>query len=61
MATRAERTSVQIGPAEHGQLLQAQLVMSADAGRRLTLAEVAAELLRSWFAAREAGQRHARV
>lgn len=43
-----ERTSVQVSRAEHAGLLRAQLDLSRQAGRRLTLAEVIAELLRSW-------------
>jgi hypothetical protein len=48
----ADSTTVQVRRAEHDGLVRAQLDLSQQAGRRLTLAEVIAELLKTW-----AGQR----
>jgi hypothetical protein len=46
------RTTVQVGPDEHAGLARVQAQLTLDTGRRPTLAQVIAELLRAW-----AGQR----
>ena len=48
-----DRTSVQIRRPLHAKLLRAQLDMSRDKGRRLSLAEVIAALLDEWAGKRE--------
>lgn len=53
----ADSTTVQVRRAEHDGLIRVRAQMELDTGRRVSLAQVIAELLRTWTGQRqEAGR-----